>query len=155
MLSESRKHGLALKFSGTANGVTIDNPLHLVSPEGPLGEQGPNMYTFKSRNGIETQMHDLRSIHEGRYTISFHKHRSLLWIKRPRNIFGQDGQLNGHHQTSEFSTPSLRTGALLKTISFARHHCASFRLLSAVFPHMFVNPAGRERKRIAEESGSL
>jgi uncharacterized protein (DUF2235 family) len=101
MLSESRKHGLALRFSGTANGVTIDNPLYLVSPEGPLGEQGPKMYTFKSRNGIETQMHDLRSIHEDRYTISFHKHRSLLWRKRPRNIFGHDEQLNGHHQASE------------------------------------------------------
>ena len=157
MLSESRKLGLAPAFLNTTKGSSIDNPLFLISPEVPLGEPGSKTHTFKNRNGIETQMHDLRSIHNdhdmhSRYAVRLNKNCSWLWPKKARVAFGPDGNLNGYDLSGEMWSSLCWFATVLTITSPTRHDFTPFCLLPTLLPHLLIDPSQHERERTAKES---
>ena len=99
MLEESKRAGLVLGFVQITKAIRIDNPLSLVFPEFPNRKKESKIHTFTAANGIKSRMHDIRGVHGGRYAISLHKHRSVLWRRQARGVFAVEGSLCGYHNS--------------------------------------------------------
>lgn len=97
MLIESQNQGLKLKFDGDFGGrSSLENPLRLTGLEADN-----EAWECMTDNGLVVQMKDIRHIHQdetsqGRYDVHLHRPRGNWWIRRHREPFGENGELNGY-----------------------------------------------------------
>jgi hypothetical protein len=117
MLIEGMSKGLCLKFRGSVSGRSaIDNPIAVVLPKTPRLD---SMWECTTENSVQIKMQDLHDITSpqkaviqrvgepfygqlvgpnlvDRYCIKLNKHKSLLWRKKKREPFDNDGRLKGY-----------------------------------------------------------
>lgn len=102
MLIESDKRGLQLQFDGSFdNRAKIDDPLKLVFPSDKNEGKGAAMSTFTTKNRLNTDMQDLRLVHElpvygKRYAIHLNQAKHSLFTKESRAVFNDDCTLRGY-----------------------------------------------------------
>ncbi|CCT76258.1 uncharacterized protein FFUJ_14106 [Fusarium fujikuroi IMI 58289] len=97
MLIESQSQGLKLKFDGDFGGRSrLESPLRLTGLEADN-----EAWECSTNNGLVIRMKDIRHIHQDetsqrRYEVHLHRPRGKLWIRRHREPFGENGELNGY-----------------------------------------------------------
>jgi hypothetical protein len=116
MLIESKNHGLSLEFDGNyENRTALDNPLSIIGLE-----NADEAWEFKTKNGIVIHMKDIRKIHQyresqGRYRVRLHRSRGWQWIRRHREPFGDNGELNGYYRFGMLMLPIIGQGSWVLT----------------------------------------
>ncbi|KAH0433899.1 hypothetical protein CcaCcLH18_05651 [Colletotrichum camelliae] len=92
MLTESKKLGLKLEFSGSIGGrAKMLDPLRVVGLD-----TDAKPWTCTTENGIVFEMRDMRRIHEHRgYSVHLNRANGAFWKRKNRAPFDQAGKLEG------------------------------------------------------------
>lgn len=96
ILDESESKGLVLEFSQLNHDwAKIDDPLRVVFPSSKSDSKGPEIWTFKTENGVKVRMQDLHKVHQcevykGRYSIKVNKREGFYGRRQAREPFNDD-----------------------------------------------------------------